>query len=137
MKTLTISQFVSTLRYRDASNPTINEVTKRARFLEKYPAQEANVLSLQANANCQCSRDIATAITNDVDKVANLSYAEGEPISIVVPTQVMGKIITIDDTEAAFTALTQRFQTEMFMFRGLTIVPATIDGVAKLRVFFF
>jgi hypothetical protein len=37
MKTFTPQQFVGTLRYSNPANPTVNEVAKRARFLEKYP----------------------------------------------------------------------------------------------------
>jgi hypothetical protein len=49
---------------------------------------------------------------------------------------MMGKILVIDDTEAAWTDLSKRFTTEAMMFRGMAIVPATIDGAAKLRIFF-
>lgn len=134
---LTIQQFVATLRYGNPSDPKPAEVAKRARFLEKYPAQEANILSYQDKPDCKCSRDIVQAISADPNKQVNIDYIAGEHVEIVVPTQVIGKVITIDDTEEAWTTLAQRFQTEMFMFRGLTIVPAVIDGQAKLRVFFY
>lgn len=137
MKNITLHQFIGSLRYGNAANPTAADVARRARFLERYPSQEANILSYQTDPKCKCGRDILAAITNDADKVENLSYVEGEPINIIVPIQAVGKIIVIDDDEAAYLALTQRFQAEMFMFRGLSIVPTTIDGAAKLRVFFY
>jgi hypothetical protein len=136
MKT-SLPQFVATLRYGNAANPSAAEVAKRARFLEKYPAQEANILSYQDKPDCKCSRDIVQAISADPNKQASLDYIAGEHVEIITPTQAVGKIITIDDREEDYLALTQRFQTEMFMFRGLTIVPVVIDGVAKLRVFFY
>ena len=137
MKTLTPQQFVGTLRYGNPANPTVNEVAKRARFLEKYPAQEANILSYQTNPGCTCARDLIASISNDANKLQNLSYIEGEEVTVLVPTQAMGKVIVIDDTDESYAALIKRLQNEMTMFRGLTVVPATIDGVAKLRVFFF
>lgn len=139
MQTYTIPQFVGTMRYANEASPTAAEVARRARFLEKYPAQEASILSYQTNPNCQCSRDIVTAISNDPNNAENLSYIAGDTVTITTPVTAIGKIIVIPDTEDAWLALTTRFQTEMFMFRGLTILPGTpaTDGTATLRVFFY
>ena len=80
---------------------------------------------------------LANRLSADPNKQTNIDYIAGEHVEIVVPTQVIGKVITIDDTEEAWTTLAQRFQTEMFMFRGLTIVPAVVEGKNTLRVFFY
>ena len=134
MKNLTPQQFVGTLRYGDPANPTVNEVAKRARFLEKYPAQEASILSYQTNPGCTCARDLIVAITSDTrDKNEVLSYIEGEPVALITPVQAIGTVVTIADTPEDWKALTTRMQTEMFMFRGLTIVPNN----GTLRVFFY
>lgn len=137
MQTTTIPQFIGSLRYRDAASPTPAEVSKRVRFLEKFPDQEVNILSYQDNPGCKCAGLIFAAISSVPDQAAVLTYIEGSPISIVTPFQAVGSVITIDDTPEAYAALHQRIQKEKFMFRGLSVAAVTVDGVAKLKVFFY
>jgi hypothetical protein len=137
MRNITIQQVVQALRYVDAANPTPSEVGRRTRFLAAFPDQEANVLSYQDNPNCKCRADLSSAIQKAPgDKDVLLTGVMGEEVHLIVPVNLMGKVLVIDDTEEAWAALAKRFMAESMMFRGMAIVPATIDGVAKLRIFF-
>lgn len=139
MKKITIQQVISSLRYKDAASPTVEEIEKRKRFLSKFPDQEANVLSYQTNPACKCSRDLAAAIqSNAEDKNILLSYIMGEQIILHTPVNLVGKIMTIDDTEAEWTKLVMRLHADSAMFRNMSIVPGLDDsGKKTLRVFFY
>lgn len=137
MQNFSVHQFVASLRYQNSAAPTPSEVAKRLRFLERYPDQEVNILSYQDNPVCQCSNSLINAIQADANKNDSATYIDGQPTTVFAPFQAMGTILTIDDTPEAYTAMHRRIMAELFMFRGLSIVPTVIDGQPKLRVFFF
>ena len=138
MKSIVIHQYVPSLRYPDANNPTPDQIARRQRFLERYPAQEANILSYQTDPTCKCGGELSAAINNDPKKVENITYVEGEQVVFVSPQMMYGKTMTVDDTEGAWEDLTKRFQAEQMMFRSLTVAPSVDDtGKKILRIFFF
>jgi hypothetical protein len=140
MKTIALPQFTASLRYQDAANPTEAEVAKRRRFLERYPSQEANILSYQQNPGCKCGGELQNAITGDpmTDKSALCSLIEGEPVKILTPTNMSGKLVTIDDTEEAWGTLVKRMRDEIWIFRDITVAPVADEtGKRILRVFIY
>ena len=138
MKYYTIPQFVASLRYQKASSPSGAEVAKRARFLEKFPDQEANLIAFQDNPACKCGQDIVEAVQADNRNInETVRYIENGEVTIVQPTQVAGRVMTIADTPEAWAELFFRFRTENFLFRGLSTASVVEDGVTKIRVFFY
>jgi hypothetical protein len=139
MKTVTIQNVIASLRYKLVVSPTPDEVSRRQRFLEKFPNQEINILSFQDNPTCKCSHNLFLAVQNSSeDKDTLLSYIVGEPVHVISPVNMSGKVIIINDSADAWAELVIRFKTEMMMFKNLTIVPS-INSVGEniLRIFFY
>jgi len=48
-----------------------------------------------------------------------------------------GKVIVIEKTDAAYSALIQQSMKEQWMYRGIAVSPDTVDDALVLKVFFF
>src|SRR5208283_1520266 len=108
--------------YRDPTNPTVEEVAIRNRFLEIYPFQRDNIVSYQNDSACRCSREILQALGSDpVYLSEKMSYIFGDTTKVSIPHQIAGEIFEIDDTPEAWKEFTVKIETEMFLFRGMTM----------------
>ncbi len=135
MLSLTIQQLTQQLRYQNAAQPTPAEILRRRRFLERFPAQEANIISYQDNPNCKCSHEIQNALMKDTKGINEIAtFLMGEPTSITTPKMVAGRTMSIPNTPEAWEALIALTQKEMFIFKGITTV---VDPDGSLRVLFY
>lgn len=127
-------QILPLLRYRDSQSPTEAEITIRKRFLERYPSQEANIIKYQDNPGCQCAGQIIQAMGGDSTVLnESLTYILGEPITVILPKNVAGELFEIENTPSAWKNFYQRMQSEMFIFRGIQIIP---NG-SNITVYFY
>jgi hypothetical protein len=134
MLTITSAQLLANLRYTNATNPSVAEIARRRRYLTRYPAQEANILSYQENPSCRCSSEIYAAMASDpagLNAVATIIM--DEPTEVIVPRQMAGEIIEVNDTPEDWRALNVRIKNEALIFRALEVVVSN----GKLRVFFY
>lgn len=135
MTSLTVQQLTQSLRYQNPAAPTAQEVGRRRRFLERFPNQEANVISYQDNPNCKCSIEIQNALMKDSKGINEIAtFLMGEPVSITTPKMVAGKVMNIPNTNEAWAELVALTQKEMFVFRGITTL---LDPDGSLRVLFY
>ena len=135
MPALTIQQLLQNLRYQNAASPTPDEIARRRRFLERFPNQEANIISFQDNPNCKCSAEIQNALMKDSKGINEIaSFLMGEKVTITTPKMVGGKVMNIPNTPEAWAELIALTQREMFVFRGITTL---LDPDGSLRVFFY
>ena len=134
MKTIFIQSLVGMLRYKDAANPTPDEIARRQRFLARYPGQEANVLSFQTQPGCQCVGSITQAIMQDPQGAnAAATAIMGEEYTIITPKDMAGETVDIDNDPAAWKAFIKRSRDEIWSYRGMNVVPTN----GWLRVFFY
>jgi hypothetical protein len=111
-------------------------------YVKKYPANIANALSFSKNPNCTCRNALIKHYNEnkvEVDKFTT-DFLEIHPSELKwddferknAQKNVIGSIVKIDKTEEAYKDLTEKMQSEKWVFRQMT---STVDG--DKYVFFF
>ena len=136
MKAVQVHEILSSLRYRDPTKPTPEEIGFRRRFLKIWPDQEVNILSFQDDPNCKCSAKILQAVQADRDKLqaAVKTIYEDPEIFVVFPRSIVGEVRVVDDTDKAYEDMIDHAVKYGESFRGMFLRP--IEG-GKIKVYFY